>query len=274
MPPLAIIDAFAHAPFTGNPAAVVRLAAEADGHWMQQVAGEMNLSETAYVWPCASGQADADFELRWYTPAVEVELCGHATLATAHHLWETRQTDPDKPIRFHTRYSGVLTCRRTGDGRIAMRFPADPATTKTPPQGMLDDLGLPAPPVAVAHSRYDWLFELPDAAAVRGAQPRFEALARFDNRGFILTASADDGADHDYVSRFFAPRYRVNEDPVTGSAHCVLAVWWSGQRQRPDLVGYQLSQRGGTVHTTHEPDADHVTLAGHAVTITRGELLA
>ena len=218
--PLAIVDAFTDRPFAGNPAAVCLLEAEAEPAWMQRVASEMNLSETAFVRPIEAG-----FELRWFTPAAEVELCGHATLASAHLLWEAGRVPPDTEIRFETRLRGALACRRDGaDGSIFMDFPADPAEPAAPPVGLVERLGVRA--VAVGRSRYDWIVELENEAEVLEARPDFPALAAFDTRGVGITARAS-RAGFDFVSRFFAPRLRIDEDPVTGSLHCVLAPYWA-----------------------------------------------
>ena len=287
--PLYVVDAFTLGPdhpYTGNPAAVCVLDGPADEPWMQDVAGEMNLSETAFVVPHSDSNSNSDshsaaasasasasdrWNLRWFTPAAEVELCGHATLAAAHLLWETGRTNADQPLHFNTRFRGTLICTRLADGLIAMRFPADAATPGPLPEGLLDTLNLHAVPVATARSRYDWLVELPDAEAVRDAAPDFIALAAFDCRGVMLTAPGDAGDDADVVSRFFAPRLRVSEDPVTGSAHCVLGPWWFNRLGRETLQCRQLSTRGGRLTVTRLGD-DHVQLAGTAVTVLTGHL--
>ncbi len=257
---LHLIDAFASGPFTGNPAGVCLLHAPADAAWMQAVAAEMNQAETAFV-SLVAGQTAVG--LRWFTPAVEVDLCGHATLAAAHVLADRFPV----AVRFHTR-SGLLTCTRRDDGWIEMDFPATPAEPAAAPAGLLDALGVG--PTAVRRSRFDYLVELPSAAAVRAIRPDPRRLAAIDTRGVIVTAVADE-AGTDFVSRFFAPAVGVDEDPVTGSAHCCLAPHWAARLGRPgELVGRQLSRRGGVVRCT--PAGDRVRLAGRAVTIVRGEL--
>jgi len=266
--PLAIVDAFTVQPFAGNPAAVCRLHSEPDLAWAQRVAAEMNLSETAFAWPSADGA----WGLRWFTPAAEVELCGHATLAAAHRLWEVSDAPPDQPIRFATAYRGSLTCHRGDDGGILMDFPADPPQPADAPAGLAEELGVE--PVAVFRSRYDLMAVLPDEATVRDLRPDFAGLSRFDVRGVLVTAPAEprpgDRGAADFVSRFFAPSLRIAEDPVTGSAHCVLAPYWAHRLGKRNLVGRQLSSRGGWVQCEHRDD--RVWLGGQAVTVLVGEL--
>jgi PhzF family phenazine biosynthesis protein len=257
------IDAFAERPFTGNPAAVVLLDREADAAWMQAVAAEMNLAETAFVAPGA-----AAFGLRWFTPVAEVDLCGHATLAAAHALYETGRLPADAPARFDTA-SGRLTVRRA-DGGLAMDFPATPPAACEAPPALAEALG--AWPRWTGRSRFDLVAVLDDETAVRTLAPDLAAVARLDGRGLIVTARADGGAGYDFVSRFFAPQVGVPEDPVTGSAHCALAPYWAGRLGRTALVGLQASARGGLVGVRLE--GDRVVLTGRAVTVLRGELLA
>lgn len=260
--PLYHADAFTDRPFAGNPAAVCVLEQDRDDTWKQAVAAEMNLSETAFVRPMEEG----GFALQWFTPAAEVELCGHATLATAHTLWETQRTPRDQPINFQTRHRGVLTCTRLEDGLIAMDFPADGTTEQPPPDGIIALLGVE--PVRVVKGPYDWVLELPDETAVRAVEPDFTALARFEMRGVAVTAKCGrDGID--FVSRFFAPRLRVNEDPVTGSLHCMLGPYWATQLSKTVLEAEQVSARGGRLRVTVK--GDRVELAGRAVTVARGE---
>jgi predicted PhzF superfamily epimerase YddE/YHI9 len=260
--PLLQIDAFADRPFAGNPAAVCLLPGPRDADWMQQVAAEMNLSETAFLVPGADGHG-----LRWFTPAVEVDLCGHATLASAHALWETGRLRPDEPARFHTR-SGLLTARRLGD-EIELDFPATPAEASTVPEGLLRALGATAR--YVGRNRFDYLVEVESEAAVRGLRPDFAALGRLPVRGVIVTARAAT-AGFDFVSRFFAPASGVLEDPVTGSAHCCLGPFWRDRLGKDELRGYQASRRGGVVGV--RVAGERVYLRGRAVTVLRGELLA
>ncbi|MEM6782734.1 MAG: PhzF family phenazine biosynthesis protein [Bacteroidota bacterium] len=276
---LFIVDAFTDAPFGGNPAAVCLLDAPAETAWMQQVAMEMNLSETAFVLPEGVDAQPGVRRLRWFTPAAEVDLCGHATLATAHILFETgRVTDI---AHFKTR-SGRLTVTRNGhldgQGGYAMDFPATTATAAPTPEGLLDQLTLtPADVRFVGRNTYDVLVEVHDAATVRGLDPDFQGLGSIPNieRGVIVTAEAGDNDPYDFISRFFAPAVRVAEDPVTGSAHCTLAPYWAGRLGRSALVGYQASERGGTVTVEHRPDPQHgdrVLLGGQAVTMVEGTL--
>jgi PhzF family phenazine biosynthesis protein len=256
------VDAFTDRPFHGNPAAVCVLDQERPDDWLAAVAGEMNLSETAFLRPRHDGWA-----LRWFTPVVEVDLCGHATLASAHALWEAGLAAPAQPLRFHTR-SGELTARQDG-GSIVLDFPAEPAVDVAAPPGLLEALGLPLHS-RVARNRVDYLVALPDASAVRAVRPDMAALARMDMRGVMVTAAADDG-HHDFVSRWFGPRVGVPEDPVTGSAHCCLGPWWSAALGSTELRGYQASARGGTVGV--RVLGDRVELRGQAVTVLRGELV-
>ena len=262
---LLLIDAFTDAPFSGNPAAVCLLEGPAEPEWMQNVAAEMNLSETAFLFP-----AGAVFRLRWFTPRVEVELCGHATLASAHALWEEGILAAGDPALFDT-VSGRLVAVRRGDG-IEMDFPAERPEPCEPPEGLLSAVGCPQP-VAVALNRFDILVELADETAVRALNPDFGALARVPVRGVIATARAgrelvESGVD--FVSRFFAPAVGVPEDPVTGSAHCCLGPWWADRIGTDDLLGRQVSRRGGTVRVRVR--TDRVLLGGKAVTVLRGEL--
>ena len=255
------IDAFTHRPFAGNPAAVCLLPEPAGADWMQSVAEEMRLSETAFVSP--DGE---EWRLRWFTPKCEVQLCGHATLAAAHCLWERGLADRGAAIRFRTIHSGVLVCTREDD-RIAMDFPARPAREAEPPTGLLDALGCAA--TRVARGPYDWLVEVADPAGVRSLNPDFRALRKYDVRGVIVT-SRGDGRPYDIVSRFFAPGAGVDEDPVTGSAHCTLAPWWQERIGDRDILAYQASARGGELRIRAR--GDRVRLSGGAVTITRGHL--
>jgi PhzF family phenazine biosynthesis protein len=261
--PLFQVDAFTAERFGGNPAAVCLLDGDADPAWMQQVAAEMNLSETAFLRP--TGDPDA-FGLRWFTPAVEVALCGHATLASAHVLWTEGRVGAGRPLRFST-LSGEL--RATADGeRIRLDFPATPAEPAPPPPGLLAALGVPAARW-VGRSRFDYLVELESEAAVRALAPDLARLRGVEVRGTIVTAPAStDGFD--FVSRFFAPASGVDEDPVTGSAHCTLGPFWAGRLGRTELTAYQASRRGGVVGV--RVAGDRVHLGGQAVTVHRGAL--
>jgi PhzF family phenazine biosynthesis protein len=262
--PLLVVDAFTSEPFRGNPAAVVVLgAAEAppDG-WMQSVAAEMRHSETAFVRPDGRGR----YSLRWFTPAVEVDLCGHATLASAHVLWETGTLAGDSNAVFETR-SGMLEARRRGD-EIELDFPATGCEPSEPPAGLFPALGL-APAPAFRNDFYT-LVEA-DAGTLRALTPDFVALAGVGTRAVIVTARDDCGA-HDVVSRVFGPRVGIDEDPVTGSAHCMLAPFWAPRLGTATLRCEQASARGGELVV--ELRGDRVAIAGRAVTVTRGELLA
>ncbi|WP_349264018.1 PhzF family phenazine biosynthesis protein [Longimicrobium sp.] len=258
--PIVQVDAFAHRPFTGNPAAVCVLERPRDEGWMQAVAMEMNLSETAFL-----VRRDDGWDLRWFTPAVEVDLCGHATLASAHLLWQDGLLAEGDPARFHTR-SGLLTARKDGEW-ISMDFPAKPAQAADAPEHLARALGVE--PVYVGRSQFDLLVELESEAAVRTLDPDQSLLKQVEARGIIVTSRAD-GGGYDFVSRFFGPRVGVPEDPVTGSAHCVLAPYWARKLGRAGLVGYQASARGGTVRV--RVDGDRVVLGGRAVTTLRGTL--
>jgi PhzF family phenazine biosynthesis protein len=255
------VDAFTNRPFTGNPAAVCVLAEVPAEWWMQDVAREMNLSETAFLLPHEDG-----YDLRWFTPTTEVDLCGHATLASAHVLWEDGHLPPAETARFHTR-SGVLTATRAGEW-IEMDFPAEPAREVEPLLGLAEALGA-APAVWVGRNRFDYLIELADEKQVRTLNPDPRALRELGGRGFIVTSRATANG-FDFVSRFFAPAAGVDEDPVTGSAHCALAPYWAERLGRPELVGYQVSARGGVVRVRSA--GERVVLAGQAVTVLRGEL--
>lgn len=259
--PLFHVDAFTARPFAGNPAAVCMLQEPGEATWMQQVASEMNLSETAFL--C---KQDDGYSLRWFTPAVEVDLCGHATLASAHVLWEQGYLPAGTQARFHTR-SGLLTATQNGDW-IELNFP----TKAEEPAENIPDLAesLGCTPVYVGMSQFDCLVEVASEATVRALQPDFARLATIPARGVIVT-SRSSTSDYDFVSRFFCPRVGVLEDPVTGSAHCVLSPFWSKRLGRAQLTGYQASSRGGVVRV--QLDGERVRLSGQAVTVLRGELM-
>ncbi len=262
------VDAFTRLPFAGNPAAVCLLDAPAEEAWMQSLAMEMNLSETAFLHPEAGGDQLPDgFRLRWFTPKKEVRLCGHATLASAHVLWETAALSREAQARFHT-MSGLLTADFRG-GWIEMDFPARIHTPREALPGLLDALG--ADPKEVSGREQSYLIELADETAVRGLQPDFAQLARLDVRSVIVTARSD-SADYDFVSRYFAPAIGINEDPVTGSAHCSLAPYWAGKLGRTELRAYQASARGGELRVRHE--GERVIICGQAVTVMTGQIHA
>ncbi|HEU5159683.1 MAG TPA: PhzF family phenazine biosynthesis protein [Streptosporangiaceae bacterium] len=262
-----VVDAFTDRPFGGNPAGVCLLDGPADPAWMQRVAAEMRHSETAFPRPIDS--PDADFELRWFTPEVEVALCGHATLATAHALYDTGTVPPERPIRFQTLRSGVLTVRRADGDGLEMDFPAVPATAIDPPADLAKGLG--ATPVWTGRSsQHDILAVVDDAETVRKLRPDFEVLASIDARGICVTAT--EAPPYDFVSRFFAPTVGIPEDPVTGSAHCMLGPYWAARLGREDMTAYQASDRGGVVGVVVH--GDRVTLTGRAVTVLDGTLRA
>ncbi|MFL1428607.1 MULTISPECIES: PhzF family phenazine biosynthesis protein [unclassified Nocardiopsis] len=261
MPEYRVIDAFTDRPLAGNPAAVLVLEDAYDDAWAQGVAAEFNLSETAFARPV--DVPDADYELRWFTPTVEVELCGHATLATAHALTELGVPGP---YRFTTR-SGVLTVVER-DGRLWMDFPSLPPQPIEAPEGLAGILGAEPLWVGVGGTR-DLLVEVADEKTVRGVAPDLAAVARLPYRTLMPTARADaDGVD--FVSRVFGPRVGVPEDPVTGSAHTVLAPFWAERLGRTELSAHQASARGGDLLLEHR--GDRVLIGGHAVSVARGEL--
>jgi PhzF family phenazine biosynthesis protein len=260
--PLVQVDAFTDKPFAGNPAAVCVLPGPRDDSWMQAVAQEMNLSETAFLCRQADG-----FSLRWFTPTIEVELCGHATLASAHALWELGQLAPDEPARFHTK-SGLLTVRRKG-AEIEMDFPAKMAEACAVPVDLSAALGVT--PRWVGKNQLDYLIQVDQERTVRALMPDHNRLAALPVRGVIVTAAAST-AGFDFVSRFFAPGSGIPEDPVTGSAHCCLAPFWRDRLGKDEMVGYQASPRGGVVRT--RVVGPRVVLQGQAVTVLRGELFS
>jgi len=254
------IDAFTDRPFRGNPAAVCILSRHRDDTWMQNVAREMNLSETAFLEKREDG-----FNLRWFTPTVEVELCGHATLASAHALWEIGYLNPKEQARFFTK-SGLLTAALTDDW-IEMNFPVEPETAASAPPDLSRALGVGF--TYVGKNRFDYLVEIDSEESIRRINPDFSLLATIPMRGVIVT-SPSSSSEYDFVSRFFAPQVGVNEDPVTGSAHCCLGPYWGARLGKHETVGYQASSRGGIVRV--RMDKDRVYLGGQAVTVLRGEL--
>jgi PhzF family phenazine biosynthesis protein len=255
------VDAFTSVPFTGNPAAVCVLPEARDAQWMQYVAREMNLSETAFLVRQEDG-----FNLRWFTPAVEVDLCGHATLASAHVLWEAGYLQPDQQARFYTK-SGLLTAEKHGEW-IEMNFPATIAQPAKAPSDLLSALGIS--PTYSGRNLFDYLIEVSSEEEVRRMQPNFSLLATIPARGVIVTSRASTPG-YDFVSRFFGPQVGINEDPVTGSAHCCLAPYWREKLGKDEMIGYQASARGGVVRV--RVVGDRVYLGGQAVTVLRGELI-
>lgn len=257
---IVVVDAFTDQPFTGNPAAVCVLDEVISDERMQLIAREMNHAETAFV--RSTGDA---FSLRWFTPTTEVDLCGHATLAAAHALWESEKVTRAHVIGFDTR-SGCLSASWR-EGWIELDFPTTPVAPLAAPAGLAEAIGCEV--VSVSRSKFDLLVELPKAAAVRNASPDLTKLKHFEVRGIIITAAGDAGAD--FVSRFFAPRSGLDEDPVTGSAHCALGEYWQRKLGRSEFVARQVSERGGIVKLRVK--CDRTLLLGQAITTLRGELL-
>jgi len=253
------VDAFTNKPFAGNPAGVCVLPKAADAAWMLNVAREMNLAETAFLVKQRDG-----YDLRWFTPAIEVDLCGHATLASAHVLWEDGHLPRTAQARFHTK-SGLLTADQNG-AWIELDFPATPAKPAKAPAGLIESLGVSA--TFVGKSPFDYLVELENESTVRRLAPNLSALAEVEARGVIVTARG--AGTYDFVSRFFAPQSGVPEDPVTGSAHCALAPYWSAKLGKNELVAFQASPRGGELRL--RVAGDRIKIGGQAVTVLRGEL--
>ena len=260
--PLFLVDAFTDRPFAGNPAAVCLLPAWRDERWLQNVAGEMHQSETAFLVQRADG-----FDLRWFTPVAEVDLCGHATLAPAHVLWQKELVPAQQAISFFTR-SGVLKAVRKGN-EIELDFPLKPDEPCPVPANLAEALGVT--PKYVGRNRFDYLVEVESEAVLRAVAPDFKALAAVPVRGVIVTSRSSEPR-FDFVSRFFAPGVGIDEDPVTGSSHCCLGAFWSKRLGKSDLVGYQASARGGVVRV--RVAGDRAILGGQAVIVTEGQLLA
>jgi PhzF family phenazine biosynthesis protein len=258
--PLFHVDAFTSRPFAGNPAAVCILPSWKESAWLQAVAREMNLSETAFL-----GRNTEGFDLRWFTPTVEVDLCGHATLASAHVLKQLGQAGDE--IRFSTK-SGLLKAFCRGN-EIELDFPLKPETPAQAPAGLLEALGVSAKYVGTSH--FDYLVEVQSEAVLRGIAPDFKRLSAVPVRGVIVTSRSDDPR-FDFVSRFFAPAVGIDEDPVTGSAHCCLGDFWRKQLKKAEFVAFQASARGGVVKV--RVANDRAFLSGQAITVAKGELLA
>lgn len=254
------VDAFSDCPFSGNPAGVCILTQKVSDSWMQSLASEMNLSETAFV-----ERKENIFKLRWFTPTAEVELCGHATLAAAHTLWELGYLLLTEEAQFST-LSGLLRARHNGEW-IELDFPSEPDKETTDSTALATALNVPIS--YVGKNRFDYIVELESEEMVRSIKPDISALREFPVRGIIVTARSN-SKDFDFVSRFFAPNVGVDEDPVTGSAHCCLAPYWAKKLNKSRMVGYQASQRGGTVRV--RLDNDRVFLGGKAITIFVGEI--
>lgn len=258
-PKLYIVDAFADAPFSGNPAAVCLLEAEPPQGWMQSVAAEMNLSETAFLLPVATDE----WRLRWFTPVTEVNLCGHATLAASHVLWH-ELGEAAGELRFHTR-SGLLGASREGGG-IGLDFPVDIPRRIPVNEQIIEALGIE--PLQAYRGREDLLLRVDRAHALYRLEPDRDLLSQIDARGIIVTAPSD-RPEYDFISRFFAPSVGISEDPVTGSAHCVLGPLWGGILGKSQLTGFQASKRGGVVDVVLMDQ--RVKLIGRAITVLKGE---
>lgn len=256
-----IVDAFTNKPFSGNPAAVCILEQPQYDAWMQKVASEMNLSETAFLYKEHEG-----YTLRWFTPTVEINLCGHATLASAHILWETGAEDPSKEIRFYTR-SGALTAKQTSDG-IQLNFPSEPDEPCEAPALLEQALGVPL--LYVGKNRFDYIVEVESEDVVRELKPDLQLLEQIGSRGILVT-SRSKLPEYDFVSRCFFPAEGIPEDPVTGSAHCCLAPFWQRRLQKEHFHAAQLSSRGGNL--TVAIKGNRILLIGHAVTVMKGQLV-
>ncbi len=255
------VDAFTNKAFSGNPAGVCILSSAADEGWMRNVAMEMNLAETAFLYAEKDG-----FRLRWFTPTVEEELCGHATLATAHILWQTDVLKKDQEARFYTR-SGLLTARSNGDW-IMLDFPAEPAQPVSPPPELNESLsGVPL--LYCGRNRLDFIVEIENETVLRGLKPDFKVMARLPQRGVIVTCRSA-SAPYDFMSRFFDPHEGIEEDPVTGSAHCCLGPYWAQKLGKLEMMAYQASPRGGELRV--EVRGERVHLWGQAVTVLQGEI--
>lgn len=259
------IDAFTDTIFHGNPAGVCILSEPPDEKWAQALAMEMNLSETAFLYP----EGD-HYHLRWFTPTVEVELCGHATLASAHILWEENYLDRKEKAIFHTK-SGILQAE-LDNGWIKLDFPANPCREASPPQGLIEALGVKAKFIGV--NKFDYLVEVESEDIVKNITPNLLELSKLSVRGVIVTSQAERGkikGEFDFISRFFAPGSGIDEDPVTGSAHCCLGPYWQQKLNKHVFYAYQASKRGGALKV--EVIADRVYLHGQAVTVLKGELI-
>lgn len=260
--PIYQVDAFSSEAFRGNPAGVCLLPAPREADWMQSVAAEMNLAETAFLSPRAEG-----YDLRWFTPACEVDLCGHATLASAHILWETSRLPMAATARFMTR-SGWLTAKLEG-GLIELDFPSTPPEEEPGAIPVLSAC-VGAQVRWAGRSRFDMMADVGDASIVRGMIPDLARVRELGTRGLIVTAPSD-AKEYDFVSRYFAPQFGIDEDPVTGSAHCTTGPYWGRKLGRDAVVGYQASARGGVVRVRVQ--GERVQLGGHGITVIRGELL-
>lgn len=254
------VDAFTDKLFAGNPAGVCILEEEKDDEWLQKLAREMNLSETGFLL-----KEDDGYNLRWFTPTDEVDLCGHGTLSSAHILWEDGYLSEDEEAHFHTR-SGLLTATYN-DGWIELNFPAELAEETNTPDKLIE--ALEVDPIYVGKNRFDYIIEVESEETIRELEPDFKLLTEVDSRGVIVTARSESD-DYDFISRFFAPNIGINEDPVTGSTHCCLGPYWQDKLGKSELLGYQASKRGGAVKV--RVVKERVYLAGRVVTVFSGQL--
>lgn len=257
-----VVDAFTNQVFKGNPAAVCVLSSPKDEVWMQNVAAEMNLSETAFLHPQQDG-----YSLRWFTPSTEVDLCGHATLASAHILWELGYANSEQPITFYTK-SGLLTASKDGEW-IELNFPAEPpGQVAAYPNELMEGLGIQ--PLFVGRNRFDYLIEIESERVLRELKPNFSLLQQIDTRGIIVTSKSTTN-EFDFISRCFFPAVGVDEDPVTGSAHCCLGPYWENKLDKNEFIAYQASKRGGVLKV--KLHNNRVVLSGQAVTVLECELV-
>ncbi|BCL37594.1 PhzF family phenazine biosynthesis protein [Nostoc sp. MS1] len=256
------VDAFTDKPFAGNPAAVCVLSSPQDDAWLQNIAQEMNLSETAFLIKQEDG-----FNLRWFTPTVEVPLCGHATLASAHVLWSQGHLLTNEIARFYTK-SGLLIAKLQGDW-IELNFPVNQSHEAIAPPTLAEALGVAYK--SLYQNTLGYLVELDSEDLVRQLQPNFQLLKTLPVPDVIVTSKTHRNSQYDFVSRFFAPSLGINEDPVTGAAHCCLAAYWRDRLHKDEFLAYQASSRGGVVKVRYQ-GGDRVFLAGQAVTVMRGEL--
>ena len=255
------VDAFTNQPYKGNPAAVCILNESKEDKWMYNVAEEMSLPETAFI-----HKKEGKYNLRWFTPTHEVDLCGHATLASAKVLWETENAKREENIDFHTK-SGVLTAKSKGDW-IELDFPIEAEKEVDPPEKLIKALDVK--PKYVGKNRMDYLIEVDNKEIIQKIKPDFRMLKEVDARGIIVTSKANSNR-YDFVSRFFAPAIGIDEDPVTGSAHCCLAPYWKKRLNKNQFTAYQASNRGGTIKI--KLGKERVYLSGQAVIIMEGNLL-
>ncbi len=261
--PIIQVDSFTKQAFRGNPAAVCVLSSPQDEGWMQSVAQEMNLSETAFLI-----KQDQSYSLRWFTPATEVPLCGHATLASAHVLWTEGYASTGQELRFKTK-SGILTAKYQDDW-IELNFPANRSQDIPPITKLADALGVPLK--TVLYNSLGYLVEIADAQQVRQLQPNFTLLKQLPISNVIVTSKGEENSEYDFLSRFFAPGLGIDEDPVTGAAHCCLAPYWRDRLHQDQFLAYQASSRGGVVKINYD-GGDRVLILGQAVTVMRGELI-